>query len=133
MYSNDFSNQLYAQFIKILPDTTSRSFSRDCGMSEGYWGSISSQNLPISTQALIRLLEALEHKKTIFNYTNNTCHIDAIKRLQATITEEIANRSEREAKATNGTIRKMLYEAMIRRAEERFDPFSSAPPISIGF
>ena len=74
MYSNDFSNQLYAQFIKILPDTTSRSFSRDCGMSEGYWGSISSQNLPISTQALIRLLEALEHKKTIFNCTNNTRH-----------------------------------------------------------
>ena len=133
MYSNDFSNQLYAQIIKILPDTTSRSFSRDCGMSEGYWGSIQSQKLPISTQALIHLLEALEHKKSVSRYNNNTRHMDAIKRLQATITEEIANRSEREAKATNGTIRKMLYEAMMKRAEERFDPRSSAPPISIGF
>lgn len=133
MYSNDFSNQLYAQIIKILPDTTSRSFSRDCGMSEGYWGSIQSQKLPISTQALIHLLEALEHKKSVSRYNNNTRHMDAIKRIQATITEEIANRSEREAKATKGTIRKMLYEAMMKRAEERFDPFSSAPPISIGF
>ena len=102
-------------------------------MSEGYWGSISSQQLPISTQALVHLLEALEVKKLASQYRNNTRHAEAITRLQSDITEEIANRSEKDTKATNGVVRKMVMEALMRRAEENFNPYSSVPPISIGW
>ena len=133
MYSNQFNEEIYNKIIRVLPDTTSRSFSRDCGMSEGYWGSISSQQLPISTQALVHLLEALEVKKLASQYRNNTRHAEAITRLQSDITEETANRSEKDTKATNGVVRKMVMEALMRRAGENFNPYSSAPPISIGF
>lgn len=131
--SSEFSGKIFNEICKVLPETTCRGFSKDCGMSEGYFGSIQSQKLPISTQALVFLLENLEVKKQAMSYSGKLVQMEKVKDIQQMITNEIAVRSNNEANATHGTIRKMLYEAICRRAEENFNPYSSAPPISIGF
>jgi hypothetical protein len=50
-----FTKQIYEKTSMALPDVTARTFSRYCGKSEGYYGSISSQNLDISTNGLLYL------------------------------------------------------------------------------
>ena len=60
-----FTKQLFEMTSMALPEVTARKFSRYLGKSEGYYGSVSSQNLDISTNSLLFLSEILEHKNSI--------------------------------------------------------------------
>ena len=58
------TKDIYELTQKAIPDMTVRRFSRYCGKSEGYYGSLIAQNLDISTNALIHLAEVLTYKQT---------------------------------------------------------------------
>jgi hypothetical protein len=116
------TKQIYDKTTQALPDITARSFSRYCGKSEGYYGSISSQNLDISTNGLLYLSEVLEHKKT----TNPNKHITETQKL---IADEIARRMHA-VDTSNLAIRKLVLRAIASTYLQAHDEFS-APPIVI--
>ena len=105
-----------------LPDITARSFSRYCGKSEGYYGSISAQNLDISTNGLLYLSEVLEHKKS-------TSPNKYITETQGLIADEIARRMQ-PVDTGNLAIRKLVLRAIASTYLEADDEFS-VPPILI--
>lgn len=117
-----FTKQIYQYTAMALPDITARKFSRYCGKSEGYYGSISSQNLDISTNGLLYLSEVLEHKKT----TNPNKHINETQKL---IADEIARRMQ-QVDTGNLAIRKLVLRAIASTYLEANDEFS-APAIVI--
>lgn len=117
-----FTKQIYQYTAMALPDITARSFSRYCGKSEGYYGSISAQNLDISTNGLLYLSEVLEHKKT----TNPNKLITETQKL---IADEIARRMQA-VDTGNLAIRKLVLRAIASTYLETHDEFS-APPIVI--
>jgi hypothetical protein len=57
----NFTNQIYAHLSASMPHMTARKFSGYCGMSEGYFGSITAQGLEMSTNALFHLAEVVNH------------------------------------------------------------------------
>ena len=59
-----FTKQLFEMTSMALPDVTARTFSRYLGKSEGYYGSITAQNLDISTNSLLFLSELLDQKSS---------------------------------------------------------------------
>ena len=107
-----------------LPEVTARTFSRYCGKSEGYYGSISSQNLDISTNSLLYLSEVLE-------YRNSLHPSQRITELQAMIANEVAKRIQR-VDTQNVTIRKLVLKAIARTYLEGEDKYS-VPPIVIAW
>ena len=117
-----FTKQLYAKASMALPHISARTFSRYCGKSEGYWGSIQAQKLEISTNSLLYLAQMLEHKKA--QSPNRSMH-----ELQAFITEEIARRLQ--ALPTESVqVRRMVLKALVSTAAER-DSSYNVPPIII--
>jgi hypothetical protein len=117
-----FTKQIYEKTSMALPDVTARTFSRYCGKSEGYYGSISAQNLDISTNGLLYLSEVLEHKKS-------TSPNKYITETQSLIAEEIARRMQ-EVDTGNLAIRKLVLRAIASTYLKAHDEFS-APPIVI--
>jgi len=117
-----FTKQLFEKTAMALPDITARTFSRYCGKSEGYYGSISAQNLDISTNSLLYLSEILEQKKA-------TSPNQYIAELQTMIAEEIAQRMQ-SLGTQNLAVRKMVIRALAHSYLQRPDEFS-APPIII--
>jgi len=117
-----FTKQLFEMTSMALPDVTARTFSRYLGKSEGYYGSISSQNLDISTNSLLYLSEVLE-------YRNSLNPSQRITELQAMIANEVAKRIQR-VDTQNVTIRKMVLKAIARTYLEGEDKYS-VPPIVI--
>ena len=117
-----FTKQIYQYTAMALPDITARKFSRYCGKSEGYYGSISSQNLDISTNGLLYLSEVLEHKKAI-----NPNQL--IAETQSLIADEIARRMQ-QVDTGNLAIRRLVLRAIASTYLEANDEFS-APPILI--
>ena len=105
-----------------LPDVTARKFSSYLGKSEGYYGSISAQNLDISTNSLLFLSEILEQKS--FIYPNQR-----ITELQSMIAEEVALRMQR-LDTQNIAIRKLVMKAVARAYVKSENEFA-APPILI--
>jgi phenylalanyl-tRNA synthetase beta subunit len=116
------TRQIYDKTTQALPDITARKFSRYCGKSEGYYGSISSQNLDISTNGLLYLSEVLEHKKA----TNPN---KLIVETQNLIAAEIARRMQ-QVDTGNLAIRKLVLRAIASTYLEAHDEFS-VPPILI--
>jgi hypothetical protein len=55
-----FEQELYEAVGRAFPGLTVRSMSRLLGKSSGYWSSVTSQNLPLSTDALTHLSEVIE-------------------------------------------------------------------------
>lgn len=58
--SQTFEQELYEAVGRAFPGLTVRSMSRLLGKSSGYWSSVTSQNLPLSTGALTHLSEVIE-------------------------------------------------------------------------
>ena len=119
----NFTKKLFEKASYALPNITARTFSKYCGKSEGYYGSISAQNLDISTNSLLYLSEVLETK-------NATSPNRYIAELQTMITEEIASRM-RTLETQNYAVRKMVIRALAQSYAARSDEFT-APPIIIG-
>jgi len=109
--------ELFEDLKEIFPGTTCRSFSRLCGMSESYYGSILAQNLAISTNALLHLAELLEHKKYL-STDMTPRRITQIQMVQEKIADEIAQRAHR-IDSGNLKVRKMLIAALARISVER--------------
>ena len=118
-----FTKKLFEMTSMALPDVTSRTFSRYLGKSEGYYGSISAQNLSISTNSLLYLSEVLEHKKA-------TSPNHYITELQEMIADEVARRAH-SIDTQNLVVRKMLMRAIAKAYAESTGGYS-APPILIG-
>jgi hypothetical protein len=117
-----FTRQLFDLTAMALPNITARTFSRYCGKSEGYYGSISAQNLDISTNSLLYLSEVLEHKRA-------TSPNRYITELQDMIAKEVARRMNTLA-TENLAVRKMIIRAVAHAYVQRTDEYS-APPIVI--
>ncbi len=56
----EFNRDLYWALSDLYPEMTVRSLSRLMGKSAGYWSSINAQKIPVSNDALVQLLDALE-------------------------------------------------------------------------
>lgn len=118
-----FTKQIFDMASMALPDITTRTFSRYCGKSEGYYGSISAQNLPISTHSLLYLSEVLECKKA-------TGPNRYINELQSMIAQEVARRMQ-SLDTQNMAVRKMVIRAIAQTYMDGEREYS-APPILIG-
>ena len=128
MNTMTFTQQIYEQVHAAIPNTTTRTFSRDCGKSEGYYGSITAQKLPISTNALICLAEVLECRKELLSRHLTNARLQGIEEAQQMIADEIANRMQ-SIQTDDYKIRKMIISSVARIvvARERQD----YPPIFI--
>ena len=117
-----FTKQLFEKTAMALPDITARTFSRYCGKSEGYYGSISAQQRDISTNSLLYLSEVLEHKKA-------TSPNRYITELQNLIAQEVARRMH-DMDTKNMAVRQMVLRAVAHAHMSRENEYS-APPIVI--
>lgn len=124
-----FTQKLYEQICSAIPSTTSRSFSQLCGRSEGYFGSITAQQLPISTNSLIYLAEMLEHLIAT-TYSQHDSKPLKLRRILQFIANEIARRAQ-EFDIDNLPVRKMIISAVATAAYTR-DHQHSLPPIIFG-
>ena len=123
-----FTQQLYEQVCNALPGTTSRSFSRLCGRSEGYYGSITAQQLPISTNSLIYLAEMIEQLLAFKRDQASTT--SKLRRIQQCIAAEIARRTQ-DIDTDNLVVRKMIISAVANVAYTR-DHQHNLPAIIFG-
>jgi hypothetical protein len=124
-----FTQQLYEQICSAIPGTTSRSFSQLCGKSEGYFGSITAQQLPISTNSLIYLAEMLEHLIAT-TYQHSGSKPIKLRRIQQFIADEVARRAQ-EFDIDNLPVRKMIISAVATAAYTR-DHQHNLPAIILG-
>lgn len=119
----NFTKKLFDMTSMALPDVTARTFSRYLGKSEGYYGSISAQNLNISINSLLYLSEVLEHKKA-------ESPNQYITELQEMIAQEVARRVQ-SFPTQNMAVRKMMLRAIANAYAQSTGGYS-APPIVIG-
>jgi len=118
----NFTKHLFLMTSMVLPNITARTFSRYLGKSEGYYGSISAQNLDISTNSLLFLAEVLDHK-------NSLSPNKRVTELQSMIAQEVARRMQK-LDTKNEVIRKLVIRSVAKTYMER-DQLFSAPPIVI--
>lgn len=120
-----FTNDLYDKIKAAVPDMTVRRFSRYCGMSEGYYGSITAQALPLSTNALIHLAEVLTHMQQI-----KPSH--ALDAALVMIAEEVARRMQSINSSSNWAVRQMIVKAVAKVQVSRVDSDLAPLPIVLG-
>ena len=118
----NFTKHLFLMTSMVLPNITARTFSRYLGKSEGYYGSITAQNLDISTNSLLFLSELLDQKSS-----NNPSK--RITELQSMIAQEVARRMQT-LETQNMAVRKLVMKS-IARAYMNSEHDFSAPPIVI--
>jgi hypothetical protein len=120
-----FEQKLYEQVRMVLPNTTTRTFSRDCGMSANYYCSLQSQCLPISTAALLHLAEVLEHRQAL---EQTVKPVSAVLQMLA---EEIALRRNN-ISSGSFTVQRLVTKAIAAAAFQR-DYAVNVPTISMGW
>lgn len=124
-----FTQTIYEEICRAMPATTTRQFSRYCGKSDGYYGSICAQQLEISTNALIYLSVTLEQMLvTGLNYDPRACA--GLRKAQQMIADEIALRAH-DMDIANLAVRKMIVGAVAKVAYRR-DQQYNLPPIILG-
>lgn len=85
-----FEESLYIAMSDVYPNISVRSFSRALGKSDGYWSSITAQQLSISNAALIHLNDYLNCKRLLLESdSSKAARIDVIQDL---IAQEIVSR-----------------------------------------
>lgn len=117
-----FTKQLYEMTSLALPCVTARTFSRYLGKSEGYYGSVTAQNLDISTNSLLFLSEVLDRK-------NSTSPSERIAEVQSLIAQEVARRMH-SFQTQNVAVRKLLMKSIAQTYISNEHDFN-APPIVI--
>lgn len=118
------TKDIYELTQKAIPDMTVRQFSRYCGKSEGYYGSIIAQDLELSTNALIHLAEVLTYKQT-----HTPCL--GIKQALVNITKEIADRMQH-INSGNMTVRRLIIKAVAAVQMRNDHDYYTALPVLIG-
>lgn len=119
----EFTKKLYEKTANAIPSMTAREFSRYLGKSEGYYGSIISQNLQISTNALIYLAEVLDYKNTITPKKE-------FGEVVSLIAAEVARRTQH-LECENARVRKMVLKAVANAYMQKENEYY-APAIVIG-
>ena len=105
-----YTKQIFNEMKAIDPNITVREFSYRCGKSEGYYGSLISQELELSDEAIINLLETLEMWKLILAKTSNNS-VDKIYRIsnvQKNLTRELAKRTSTNHSTQNNEVRELI-------------------------
>lgn len=85
-----FEESLYIAISDVYPDISVRSFSRALGKSEGYWSSITAQQLSISNAALIHLNDYLNCKRLLLG--SDSSKVARVDLIQDMIAQEIVRR-----------------------------------------
>ena len=124
----DFKNRLFEALSVAMPNLTTRKFSSLCGMSEGYFGSLTAQNLPISDNALLYLSEHLELKKQVADDKSFTARVNEVQELIAT---ELAHRMN-DVQVNNLRVRQMILRSVAKIAVQR-DQAEHLPFMTHGF
>jgi len=86
----EFEIELYESLKAIFPTLSVRGMSKLLGKSSGYWSSIMAQQLSVSNQSLVQLLDALECQKILSSPT--TPKSSKISSVQEFIVNELAMR-----------------------------------------
>jgi hypothetical protein len=120
-----FEQTLYEQVRQVLPNTTTRTFSRDCGMSENYLCSIQSQGLQLSTAALLHLAETMEHRQAL---RQTRKPIEGLLKLLA---DEVAARTNN-INSPSITVQRLVTKSIAAVAYQR-DCAVNFPAISMGW
>lgn len=107
-----FERKLFEQVREAIPNTTAKTFSRDCGRSVGYYGSITAQKLSITTNALICLAEVMECRKELMRDMTPR-KLAKIEEVQQMIAAEIASRIQH-MDCENMVVRKMIISAVAK-------------------
>ena len=114
-----FTEELYQHISSLYSGMTVRGFSKLCGKSEGYYGSMKAQNLELATSAITNLLEELERRKMMFISMNASAkQITELRDVQLFIADEIAARHHKCSENQNIKIRHMLLEAVSNLADQ---------------
>lgn len=122
-----FTQKLFEQVCEAVPNTTARTFSRDCGRSEGYYGSITAQKLPITTNALMCLAEVMECRKELMRDMTPR-KLAKIEEVQQVIATEIAWRMQN-IDCNNLIVRKLITSAVAKAIATRDQ--HNYPPIFV--
>lgn len=123
-----FTEELYQHISSLYSGMTVRGFSKLCGKSEGYFGSMKAQNLELATSAITNLLEELEQRKMMFISMNASAkQITELRDVQLFIADEIAARHHKCIENQNLKIRQMLLEAVSNLADRELDNRTPTP------
>ena len=123
-----FTEELYQHISSLYSGMTVRGFSKLCGKSEGYYGSMKAQNLELATSAITNLLEELEQRKMMFISMNASAkQITELRDVQLFIANEIAIRHHKCSENQNIKIRQMLLEAVSNLADRELDNRTPTP------
>ena len=123
-----FTEELYQHISSLYSGMTVRGFSKLCGKSEGYFGSIKAQNLELATSAITNLLEELEQRKMMFISMNASAkQITELRDVQLFIADEIAARHHKCSENQNIKIRHMILEAVSNLADREIDNRTPTP------
>ena len=123
-----FTEELYQHISSLYSGMTVRGFSKLCGKSEGYYGSMKAQNLELATSAITNLLEELEQRKMMFISMNASAkQITQLRDVQLFIANEIAIRHHKCSENQNIKIRQMLLEAVSNLADRELDNRTPTP------
>lgn len=128
-YDMTFEKKLFEEIRSVFPNITTRTFSVDCGKSEGYYSSITAQNLSISDNALIHLAEVLECRAELM-HTKTPERLAKVTAIQQMIAEEIGRRTH-DIDSESAKIRTMILSALARTSLTR-DRTSWAMPVVMG-
>ena len=124
----NFTEEIYQRTSALYSGMTVRGFSKLCGKSESYYGSMKTQNLELTTSAITHLMEELERKKMFLVSINAaTKRITQLSNIQRFIADEIAQRHHKCSENQNLKIRHMLLEAVSNLADRELDSRSPAP------
>ena len=124
-----YTKQIFNEMKAIDPNITVREFSYRCGKSEGYYGSLISQELELSDEAIINLLETLEMWKLITVKTpNNTVDkIHQIDDVQKNLTTELAERTSTNHNTLNNQVRNLIINAVVNLYQRKTNADTSIP------
>jgi hypothetical protein len=123
-----FTEELYQHISSQYSGMTVRRFSKLCGKSEGYYGSMKAQNLELATSAITHLIEELEERKMMFISMNTSAkQITQLSNIQRFIADEIAARHHKCSENQNIKIRHMLLESVSKLADRELDNRTPTP------
>ena len=120
-----FTEELYEKISNLYVGMTVRGFSKLCGKSEGYYGSMKAQNLELSSSAISYLMEGIEERKMAA--PASTQFITQLTDVQLFIANEIAIRHHRCSENQNIKIRHMILEAVSNLADREIDNRTPTP------
>jgi hypothetical protein len=120
-----FTEELYEKISNLYVGMTVRGFSKLCGKSEGYYGSMKAQNLELSSSAISYLMEGIEERKMAA--PASTQFITQLTDVQLFIANEIAIRHHKCSENQNIKIRHMLLEAVSNLADRELDNRTPTP------